>query len=113
MKAPDIWLPFGSYGVCPKFLFSDRRYTSLSANARLLYIYLFDRTKLSAQNGLCDTDGEVFVFCTTESACEILGCTGNTAMKAFRELESAGLLYRIRMGVMRTYRIYLQLPQDF
>lgn len=112
MKATDIWLPFDSYAICPKCFFTDKRFTSLSANARLLYIYLFDRARLSAKNGLCDTDGEIFVFCTVDTACEILGCTGNTAIKVFRELESASLLYRDRIGVMRTYKIYLLNPCD-
>lgn len=110
MKATEIWLAFDSYAICPKCFFSDKRYTSLSANAKLLYIFLFDRTRLSAHNGLCDTDGEVFVFCTVDTACEVLGCTGNTAIKAFRELEDASLLYRVRTGVMRTYQIYLLKP---
>ena len=110
MKANEIWLAFDSYAICPKCFFSDKRYTSLSANAKLLYIFLFDRTRLSAHNGLCDTDGEVFVFCTVDTACEVLGCTGNTAIKAFRELEDASLLYRVRTGVMRTYQIYLLKP---
>lgn len=113
MKKSEVWYPYLNFAVCPKCFFTDRKFTALSSNARLLYIFLFDRTRLSAKNGLCDTDDEVFVFCTVETACEILNCSHNTAIKTFKEIESAQLLHRARTGVMRTYKIYLTNPYDF
>lgn len=72
MKKSEVWYPYLNFAVCPKCFFTDRKFIALSSNAKLLYIFLFDRTRLSAKNGLCDTDDEVFVFCTVETACEIV-----------------------------------------
>ena len=45
----------------PKVLFTDK-YKSLSAEAKLLYGLMLDRMHLSAINGWCDINGEVFIF---------------------------------------------------
>ena len=47
----------------PKVLFTEA-YKDLSAEAKLLYGLMFDRMQLSAINGWCDKNGEVFIFYT-------------------------------------------------
>ena len=57
----------------PKVLFTDE-YKDLSAEAKLLYGLMLDRMQLSAINGWCDKNGEVFIFYTIAETSEKLGC---------------------------------------
>ena len=56
----------------PKVLFTDK-YKGLSAEAKLLYGLMLDRMNLSAINGWCDKNGEVFIFYTIAETSEMLG----------------------------------------
>lgn len=47
----------------PKVLFSEN-FKNLSAEAKILYGLMLDRTQLSAANNWCDKNGEVFIFFT-------------------------------------------------
>ena len=54
-------------------LFTDRRYKSVSMEAKVLYGLLLDRMNLSIRNGWLDEDGRVYIFFTLEDAIEFLG----------------------------------------
>ena len=56
----------------PKVLFTEE-YKNLSAEAKLLYGLMLDRMNLSAINGWCDKNGEVFIFYTIAETSEMLG----------------------------------------
>jgi hypothetical protein len=62
-----------SFFKMPKVLFTDE-YKDLSAEAKLLYGLMLDRMQLSAINGWCDKNGEVFIFYTIAETSEMLGC---------------------------------------
>ena len=70
----------------PKVLFTDE-YKDLSAEAKLLYGLMLDRMQLSAINGWCDKNGEVFIFYTIAETSEVLGCGHDKATRLQRELE--------------------------
>lgn len=81
----------------PKLLFTEK-YKDLSAEAKLLYGLMLDRTSLSAINGWCDRQGEVFIFFTIEETCKKLGCSHDKATRLQRELEKYKLLRRKSQG---------------
>ena len=90
----------------PKVLFSGE-YKDLSAEAKLLYGLMLDRMQLSAINGWCDKNGEVFIFYTIAETSEMLGCGHDKATKLQRELEHHNLLYRKHQGMGRPARLYV------
>ena len=75
----------------------------LSDSEIVLYTHLFDLAHLSFENSKrtgywVNTNGEVFVHCTLESAQKVLNCGHDKASKVLRELERAGLIKRRSRG---------------
>ena len=56
---------FAFYRI-PKVLFTDDRFSVLSAEAKTLYGILLDRVTLSAKNGWIDQQGRVYIIYTIE-----------------------------------------------
>lgn len=109
-----------TFYMTPKLLFRNKALSTLSADAKILYILLLDRMKLSAMNGLKEKDGRLFVFYTIEEACYELHKTNNTIGKAFSELDSTkgiGLIERCKRGQGKADKIYVKsvasLPADY
>lgn len=90
----------------PKVLFTER-YKGLSAEAKLLYGLMLDRMQLSAINGWCDKNGEIFIFFTISETSEILGCGHDKATKLQRELEKYNLLCRKYQGKGKPAKLYI------
>ncbi len=108
MKSEDLFLEYEAYAVFPKKLFTAKKYAELSSNAKVLYVFLFDRAKLSQKHGYTDLNGEIFVYCPITVACEILNCSKAVAIKNFNELENCGLIRRVRRNQADPYKIYPQ-----
>ena len=49
----------------PQCLFLDKRFASLSINAKVLYGLLLDRMSLSMKNGWVDGENRTYIFCLT------------------------------------------------
>lgn len=95
------------YMAYPKFLLQ----MELSDSAKLVYVLLLDRIQLSMKNpGWVDEYGNVFVLYTIESLAQELRKCPMTVKTALRDLEEAGLIQRIRQGLGRPNRIYLNCP---
>ncbi len=95
----------------PKVLFTDK-YKNLSAEAKLLYGLMLDRMNLSAINGWCDKNGEVFIFYTIAETSEMLGCGYDKATRLQRELEKHNLLRRKYQGKGKPAKLYvLDIPK--
>ena len=95
----------------PKALFTER-YKGLSAEAKLLYGLMLDRMQLSAINGWCDKNGEVFIFYTIAETSEVFGCGHDKATRLQRELEKYNLLRRKYQGKGRPAKLYvLSIPK--
>lgn len=90
----------------PKVLFTDE-YKALSAEAKLLYGLMFDRMQLSAINGWCDKNGEVFIFYIIAETSEMLGCEHDKATRLQRELEKHNLLRRKYQGKGKPAKLYV------
>ena len=69
---------FSFYRI-PKLLFTDSRFSSLSAEAKTLYGILLDRMELSMKNGWFDKQNRVYLFFTVQEIQESLGCGKNKA----------------------------------
>lgn len=90
----------------PKVLFTEE-YKDLSAEAKLLYGLMLDRMQLSAINGWCDKNGEVFIIYTIAETSEKLGCGHDKATRLQRELEKYNLLCRKYQGKGKPVKLYV------
>ena len=92
----------------PRLLISDKRFQTLSVEAKLLYTLLLDRMGLSARSGWRDENNRVFIFYTLQEAQETLSCGHNKATRLFNELEQFGLIERVRQGQGKPAKIYVK-----
>lgn len=101
-----------SFFCIPRQLVKDKRFKHLSAEAKLLYGLLLDRTSLSIKNGWQDEVGQVYIYYTLQEIQENLGCCHDTATKLLTELGSGktgfGLIERIRQGPGCPAKIYVK-----
>lgn len=98
---------FSFYRI-PKLLFTDSRFSSLSAEAKTLYGILLDRMDLSMKNGWLDKQNRVYMFFTVQEIQESLGCGKNKAIQLMKELEKMGLIERKRQGMGKPSFVYVK-----
>lgn len=94
----------------PKILFTDIRYSKVSAEAKILYGLLLDRMCLSLKNGWVDNDNRVYIYFTLEDAMEMLNVGKDKGVKLFAELDCAkgcGLIRRKKQGLGKPAIIYV------
>lgn len=103
---PDTKLPV--YLMYPRFLLE----LEINDTAKMVYLLLYDRARLSMQNGWLDEDGRVYVYYTEEHLAEALHRTEATIRTAMNTLEHHGLILRRRQGAGRPNRIYVRIPKD-
>ena len=70
-----------SFYRIPKTLFTDRRFKSVSMEAKVLYGLMLDRMGLSIRNGWLDKDGKVYIYFTLEDAVEMLDSGKDKALQ--------------------------------
>lgn len=87
-------------------LYTDE-YKDLSAKAKLLYGLMADRMQLSAINGWCDKNREVFILYTITETSEMLGCGHDKATRLQRELEKYNLLHRKYQDKGKPAKLYV------
>ena len=101
--------PLPQYFQFPEFLLK----APLSQTAKILYMVLYDRARLSQRNNWIEDDGRVyFIFPIIELAAK----TGRSisAVKAgLNELLQTDLLEKSRVGFGRPNRLYIKIPLDF
>ena len=94
----------------PKFLFDM---TDLSETARLVYILLLDRARVSqAKCGWADEHGNVFIYYPIRDLAKAIHKSEMSVKTALSALEKCGLILRKRQGVGKANRIYVKLPVD-
>ena len=100
-------------GAMPVYLMYPRFPLELDMNdtAKMVYLLLYDRARLSMQNGWLDEDGRVYVFYTEEHLAEALRRTETTIRTALNTLEHHGLILRKRQGAGKPNRIYVRIPK--
>lgn len=99
---------FSFYRI-PKVLFTEERFKSVSAEAKVLYGLLLDRMSLSAKNGWQDKENRVYIIFTIEDIMAAMGCADQKAGKLLHELESkCRLIERKRQGLGKPNLIYVK-----
>ena len=100
-------------GAMPVYLMYPRFLLELDMNdtARMVYLLLYDRARLSMQNSWLDEDGRVYVYYTEAHLAESLKRTVATIRTALNTLEHHGLILRKRQGAGRPNRVYVRIPK--
>ena len=91
----------------PKILFTDSAYATLSPEAKLLYGLCKDRCSLSKSKGnqWIDKEGNVFCYFPQKEVMERLNCGSDKASELMKQLETVGLIKRIRQGLCKPHRV--------
>lgn len=97
-----------SFYRIPKTLLTDPRYKSVSIDAKVLYGLLLDRMSLSVKNNWMDIEKRIYIYFTLENVMYMMDCGHNKAVKLFAELDSTGLIERVKQGQGRPTRIYVK-----
>ena len=92
----------------PKVLFTDKSFSNLPCEAKVLYGLFIDRMGLSMKNGWVDEDDRVYIYFRQDEAKEFLGCGLKKCVSIFSELENIGLIERKRQGLGRPDYIYVK-----
>ena len=104
----DTTLP--AYMAYPKFLLEM---IDLSETAKLVYIVLFDRARVSqVKGGWADEHGNVFIYYPIRDLAEGVHKSEMSVKTALSSLEDHALILRKRQGVGKANRIYVKLPVD-
>ena len=104
----DTALP--AYMAYPKFLLEM---IDLSETAKLIYIVLLDRARVSqAKGSWADDHGNVFIFYPIQDLAKAIHKSEMSVKTALSALEKCGLILRKRQGVGKANRIYVKFPVD-
>ena len=94
------------YYQFPKFLLE----LQLSQNARIIYMLLYDRARISRKNNWTDEDGRVYAIFPIEELSQKTGKCKSSVKKALKELDDAGLLIRKFGGFSKPRHMYVMIP---
>lgn len=95
----------------PKMLFTDKRFSKISSDAKILYGLLLDRMSLSLKNGWLDSENKVYIYFTVEEVMEALNIGREKCAKIFSELDTkkgCGLILRKMQGLGKPAIIYVK-----
>ena len=100
-----------TYYQMPRFLTAGEfAGNNISNNARILYILLLDRHRLSVKNGWFDDNGEVYIYFKREEMESQLGLSERTIAKVIQELKDFFLVEEKQQGLNKPNKIYLLSP---
>ena len=83
----------------PKAMLTEKTFSSLSLQAKMLYGILLDRMGLSMKNGWFDSENKVYIIYQIAEIQEDLGFSKKKAIEYLAELESFGLVEKKRRGL--------------
>ena len=103
----DSYIP--PYMAYPKFLLK----LNISETAKLVYMLLLDRARLSMKNGdWQDEQGRVFVLYTIPNLAKDIGKGETTVKKALNQLVQQDLIWKQFQGAGRPNKIYVKIPAE-
>ena len=101
------------YSTIPSLILYEEPYkTKLSDKAKLLYIIILDRLKLSMKNNYTNDKNEVYLYLSRQEVQTILNCSDKTVTKAFNELISLELIFEERKAIGKNIKIYINKKDD-
>ena len=83
----------------PKAMLTEKTFSSLSLQAKMLYGILLDRMGLSMKNGWFDSENKVYIIYQIAEIQEDLGFSKKKAIEYLAELENFGLVEKKRRGL--------------
>ena len=96
----DMEAEESSFVRVPKILLEHEAFQNISAEAKLLYCLLLDRTGISLRNGWKDKQDRVYIIFTVAEIQERMNCGNKKAIQLLDELETKiGLIERKRQGL--------------
>ena len=87
-------------------------YVDISHSAKILYIYILDRYKLSIKNNWIDQDQNIYCYFKIDTLASRLKLSNKTVIKYMKELENHDLLLTIRQGLNKPNKIYVTYPTE-
>ena len=101
------------YSTLPSLLLYEEPYkTKLSDKAKLLYMIILDRLKLSIKNNYTNDKNEVYIYLSRQEVQKILSCSDKTVTKTFNELISLELIFEERKAIGKNIKIYINKKDD-
>lgn len=94
------------YYQFPKFLLE----LPISQNARIIYMLLYDRARISRKNNWTDEYGRVYAVCPIEELSQRTGKCKSSVKNALKELDDAGLLVRKFGGFSKPRHMHVMIP---
>ena len=94
------------YMAYPRFLLG----MELSETAKLVYVLLLDRARLSRRNGWVDGQGRVFLYYPIVEIADAIHASDMTVKRALAALTQHGLIRRVHQGGNLASRIYVRIP---
>ena len=91
-----------------KDIYDKMQYTF--QNARIIYMLLYDRARISRKNNWADEDGRVYAVFPIEELSQKTGKCKSSIKKALKELDDAGLLIRKFGGFSKPRHMYVMIP---
>ena len=101
--------PFLQYYQFPEFLLR----LPVSQTAKILYMVLYDRARLSQRNHWIDDDGRIYLVYPVIELAAKTGRSVSAVKAGLNELLQAGLLEKVRVGFGKPNRLYVRIPFDF
>ncbi|MGQ7513684.1 replication initiator protein A [Streptococcus suis] len=96
----------------PQWLLEEP-YNKLSDRAKIMYMLLWDRRKLSVKNEWYDENGVVYVQYTNKKLMDKLNCSEPAIIKTKKELSEVGLLNEIRKGKNQANFLYISGTKEY
>ncbi len=90
----------------PTFIITHPIYSKISDSAKILYMLLFNRMRLSVANGWSDDKGRTYIIYGNENIVKDMNVGKTKATNIFMELVNAGLIEKVRVQ-NRPSRIYV------
>ncbi|QIB68570.1 hypothetical protein Ami103574_04190 [Aminipila butyrica] len=88
-----------NFYMIPKMIVIHQAFNGIGYGSKLLYGIILSKASLSAQNDdFIDGDGNLYVIYTVEQIMADLNCSGGTAVKMLKQLESVGLIIKKKVG---------------
>ena len=98
-----------AYMAYPRFLLT----ADLSETAKLVYVLLLDRARLSMKNeGWVDEQGHVFIYYTIADLASTSRKSEMTVKNALTALEQQNLIFRKRQGAGLPSKIYVRVQTE-
>lgn len=110
----NIKQDLGEFVFCQyhKALDKEPKYhNNLSNEAKLLYMYMYDKNKISIQNGWCDENGDIYIYFSVQAIMKALKVSNRIAIKRKKELAAVGLIEEVRQSSNKPNIIYVNVPE--